>query len=77
MKYRLYLVLLLAAAALLRTGSVSCAAEPAPISDTDMQRVFDEAKTPYKYGIVLAPDSKDELHDCANVASLPPTHAPP
>ena len=37
------------------------------IADADMQRVFDEVKTPFKYGIVLLPESKDELVDCPNV----------
>jgi predicted GH43/DUF377 family glycosyl hydrolase len=32
-----------------------------------MQRVYDEVKTPFKYGIVLQPESKDELIDCPNV----------
>lgn len=32
-----------------------------------MQRVYDEAQTPFKYGIVLQPESKDELIDCPNV----------
>ena len=32
-----------------------------------MQRVYDEAKTPYKYGIVLQPSNQDEYFDCPNV----------
>lgn len=37
------------------------------VSQAEMQRVFEEAKTPYKFGIVLQPESKDELIDCPNV----------
>jgi len=44
-----------------------CAAAPASVSDADMQRVYELAKTPYKYGIVLQPGSKNELFDCPNV----------
>lgn len=41
-----------------------------PVSDVDpatMQRIYDEVKTPFKYGVVLATESKDELVDCPNV----------
>ena len=34
---------------------------------TEMQRVHDEVKTPFKYGVVLRPESADELFDCPNV----------
>src|SRR3989304_4206893 len=44
-----------------------CAAAPAVVSDAEMQRVYDQAKTPYKYGVVLQPSSKDESIDCPNV----------
>ena len=37
------------------------------ISESEMQRVYDEVKTPYKYGVVLEPASKDEYFDCPNV----------
>jgi predicted GH43/DUF377 family glycosyl hydrolase len=44
-----------------------CTAAPAIVSDADMQRVYEQAKTPYKYGVVLQPGSKDEYFDCPNV----------
>lgn len=37
------------------------------VSDADMQRVYEEVKTPYKVGVVLKPESKDEMLDCPNV----------
>jgi alpha-L-rhamnosidase len=67
MKYRFSFVLIFAAAVLLQFAAFSYAAEPAPITDAEMQHVVDEAQTPYKYGVVLAPNNMDELHDCANV----------
>lgn len=36
------------------------------VSDADLQRVYEEVKTPYKYGVVLRPGA-DELVDCPNV----------
>jgi predicted GH43/DUF377 family glycosyl hydrolase len=36
------------------------------IADADLQRVFDEVKTPFKYGIVLRP-AEGEMVDCPNV----------
>lgn len=37
-----------------------------PISDAEMQRVYEEVKTPYKYGIVL-PRDEGESVDCPNI----------
>lgn len=37
------------------------------VDPTTMQRIYDEVKTPFKYGVVLGPESKDELVDCPNV----------
>jgi predicted GH43/DUF377 family glycosyl hydrolase len=42
------------------------AAEPKPITDADMKKVFDEVQTPYKYGVLLKP-GKGQLLDCPNV----------
>lgn len=39
----------------------------ASISDAEMQAVFDEVKTPYKYGMVLTGDHSEDYVDCANV----------
>ena len=32
-----------------------------------MLRVYDEVKTPFKYGVVLTGESPDELVDCPSV----------
>jgi predicted GH43/DUF377 family glycosyl hydrolase len=37
------------------------------VSEAEMQRVYDEVKTPFKYGVILQPDTKDEIYDCPNV----------
>jgi len=37
------------------------------ISEREMQRVYDEVKTPFKVGIVLQPETKEEFYDCPNV----------
>jgi predicted GH43/DUF377 family glycosyl hydrolase len=47
-----------------QTSSVALA--PAT-SEADMQRVYEEVKTPFKYGIVLQPETKDEIFDCPNI----------
>src|SRR5262245_41069644 len=58
---------LLAATTLLLVCS-SWALADKPVTDDDMRRVYNEVKTPYKYGVVLAPDDKDaEYFDCPNV----------
>jgi len=38
-----------------------------PVTDAAMQRVYDEVKTPFKYGVILRPETKDELFDCPSV----------
>jgi predicted GH43/DUF377 family glycosyl hydrolase len=37
-----------------------------------MQRVYDEVKTPYKYGVVLKGQTQDELVDCASLFRADP-----
>lgn len=37
------------------------------VDDAAMQRVYDEVKTPFKYGVILKGSSKDELVDCPSV----------
>jgi predicted GH43/DUF377 family glycosyl hydrolase len=37
------------------------------VPDTVMRHVYDEVKTPYKYGIILRPEGKSESVDCPNV----------
>ena len=44
---------------------LSRAAEP--VDAATMQRVHDEVKTPFKYGIVLRGDSTNQMLDCPNI----------
>ena len=37
------------------------------ISNTDMQRIYSSVRTPYKYGLVVAPKSNYEKFDCPTV----------
>lgn len=37
------------------------------ITSSVMQAVYDEVKTPYKYGVVIAPDKDDDMVDCPTV----------
>lgn len=34
------------------------------VSDEEMKRIYEEVKTPYKYGLVLVPQNSGELMDC-------------
>jgi predicted GH43/DUF377 family glycosyl hydrolase len=38
-----------------------------PVSAPEMERVYEEVKTPHKYGVVLRPESENESVDCPNV----------
>ena len=51
--------------ALLALPLAARAAEP--IDAATMQRVYDEVKTPFKYGVVLRGDSTNEMVDCPNI----------
>ena len=66
-KYRIVAFAVIAALIVRILSQVSYAGSPTEISAADMQRVYEEAKTPYKYGIVLRRESKGELIDCPNV----------
>ena len=37
------------------------------ISENEMQRVFEEVKTPYKQGVVIRPDGEGKMVDCPSV----------
>ncbi len=45
--------------------SLTDAARPVP--GAEMQRIYDEVKTPHKYGVILRPEGEDEYVDCPNV----------
>jgi predicted GH43/DUF377 family glycosyl hydrolase len=38
-----------------------------PVTEAELQRVFEEVKTPYKFGVVLHSAGADELFDCPSV----------
>jgi len=37
------------------------------VSSAEMERLYQEVKTPYKYGLVLTPDKKGDLMDCPTI----------
>lgn len=37
------------------------------VSQTEMAKVYDEVKTPYKYGLVIAPEDNKKMVDCPTV----------
>lgn len=42
--------------------------EPQPVDDLqELQRVYEEVKTPYKYGVVVRPDENSEMVDSPTV----------
>jgi predicted GH43/DUF377 family glycosyl hydrolase len=50
--------------------SIQCgliAAAQQTVSQADMQRVYEEVKTPYKYGLVVVPDATHKKVDCPSV----------
>ena len=74
-KNRLIPLLLLPAACLLRAAEFSRHVIPFPtelhedkamVTQEEMERVYEEVKTPYKYGIII-PAGEGELIDCPNV----------
>ena len=46
---------------------VGLTASGQPISDKDMQRIYQEVRTPYKYGLVVAPQDNYHKIDCPTV----------
>ena len=38
-----------------------------PVADSVMQRIYEEVKTPYKYGLVVVPESNAKKIDCPSV----------
>ncbi len=44
-----------------------CASAQTQIDGEEMQRIYEEVKTPYKYGVVIAPDSVGMMVDCPSV----------
>jgi predicted GH43/DUF377 family glycosyl hydrolase len=45
-------------------------ADARPVPQAELERIYEEVRTPYKYGIVLRPESEDEYVDCPNVFRL-------
>ena len=42
-------------------------AQTNPVPASKMQQVYDEIKTPYKYGLVLTPENKDKMVDSPSI----------
>lgn len=38
-----------------------------PVSQTEMEKIYQEVKTPYKYGLVMVPTDKDHKMDCPTI----------
>lgn len=60
---RLAVILLLFAA----SACVGKKQLPTTVSPEKMQQVYDEVKTPFKYGLVMAPEDKTKMIDCPTV----------
>ncbi len=61
MKYRILILLCITTAGLLR------AQQPVRVPQAEMQKVYEEVKTPYKYGLVLLPPDTGKKIDCPTV----------
>lgn len=42
-------------------------AQTAGVSEMEMEKLYQEIKTPYKYGLVLTPSKKGDLMDCPSI----------
>ena len=42
-------------------------AQTPAVSSAEMTKIYEEVKTPYKYGLVLVPQRKGELMDCPTI----------
>jgi len=40
---------------------------PAAVSAVEMQKIYEEIKTPYKYGLVMVPEDKEHKMDCPTI----------
>ncbi|WP_080055796.1 glycoside hydrolase family protein [Spirosoma aerolatum] len=47
--------------------SASLFAQTSHVPDTQMQRVYDEVKTPFKYGLVMTPADNEHKMDCPTI----------
>lgn len=47
-------------------GFLSLQAQTA-ISDAEMQKIYEEVKTPYKFGLLMVPQSNDQKMDCPTI----------
>ncbi|MEI6949282.1 glycosylase [Paraflavisolibacter sp. H34] len=52
---------------LLLAGSVSAQKTARTVTDSTMQAVYEQVKTPYKYGLVVAPENNAKKMDCPTV----------
>ncbi len=69
---RLYFVLAICAAFTITATAARRKSVPIKhkvVSQTEMQKIYDNAKTPYKYGLVVAPQDNGHKIDCPTVFS--------
>jgi len=65
MKQKIKIGLLLLA--LIPLGRVYAQSEINKVPESKMQEIYEEVKTPYKYGLVIAPDDNSKKVDCPSV----------
>ena len=64
---KLVFSLLLISCLLFKTNSVFSQSGTKVVEQEKMQQVYEEIKTPFKYGLVLAPESNSKMIDCPTV----------
>ena len=64
---KLVFSLLLISCLLFKTNSVFSQSGTKVVAQEKMQQVYEEIKTPFKYGLVLAPESNSKMIDCPTV----------
>ncbi len=63
----IFAVLLFAVAAHAQRAVIPAISEARPVDTNAMARIYDEVKTPFKYGVVLRGDGTNELVDCPSI----------
>jgi len=60
-----YIIPIISISVLLNLHKETCAQNTVP--DDIMEKIYQEIKTPYKYGLVLAPDDTTQMVDCPSI----------
>jgi len=66
-KYLLLFIAVLAFGSAFSQSSKSKTAKQVGVSDKVMNKIYNQIKTPYKYGLVIAPDDNSKKADCPTV----------